>query len=375
MLTFKLSSVESGHQNLDRVPGPACDSCKHRRIKCDRRKPCGVCDKANAACSYTPSSRRRGRRPGRHWRRGVSNPPERLTPEEGIASRVTPDIVDLSGSWQSAGDTAGIASPGDFFPSTADWESTVDAPYFPVPSLPSPGPNAQSTPHQVLPLVGIEGTTTGSDVLIDPFPTWQHLTPRSSVPGDLACGNGGDLPLSCYVLWTRVFLHRLYPVFPVVDPESLLGSLSLPREALPPSMLAFFAAVSAAVIIQLNLNSLAEASAHQGGSGVEDDSLHHTADATPDVLSADSYVAQCLRDRQRGNFIVDADEWTVLGSFFLFLYHGNLNQSKVAWYYLREAIAFAKALGLDQEESYTDPDVEVNERRRRLFWLLFITER
>ena len=173
-----------------------------------------------------------------------------------------------------------------------------------------------------------------------------------------------------------MFLHRLYPIFPVVDPQSLLSALSLPREALPPSMLAFFAAMSAAVIIQLNLNSQPEVKEHQRGSGGGDDGgIYQTMNASSDVHSADAYVAQCLKDRQQGNFIADADEWTILGSFFLFSCYGNLNQSKTAWYYLREAIGFAIALELDREESYTHPDVEVNERRRCLFWLLFITER
>lgn len=140
-------------------------------------------------------------------------------------------------------------------------------------------------------------------------------------------------------------------------------------------MLAFFAAMSAAVMTQLNLNALERTCAHQGGNRREDDWLDDNAYATSDLPSADAYVAQCLRDRQRGNFIVDADEWTILASFFLFSYYGNLNQSKMAWYYLREAISFVIAQELDREEYYTHLDVEVGERRRRLYWLLLITER
>lgn len=140
-------------------------------------------------------------------------------------------------------------------------------------------------------------------------------------------------------------------------------------------MLAFFAAMSAAVMTQLNLNALERTCAHQGGNRREDDWLDDNAYATSDLPSADAYVAQCLRDRQRGNFIVDADEWTILASFCLFSYYGNLNQSKMAWYYLREAISFVIAQELDREEYYTHLDVEVGERRRRLYWLLLITER
>jgi hypothetical protein len=82
-----------------------------------------------------------------------------------------------------------------------------------------------------------------------------------------------------------------------------------------------------------------------------------------------------MQARQQRGFIEEPDEWTVLTSFFLFAYHGNLNQSQLAWYYLREAIGFIEALGLDEKNTYTGLDMETAQRRCRIFWLLFITER
>ncbi|PNY29703.1 sucrose utilization protein SUC1, partial [Tolypocladium capitatum] len=55
--------------------------------------------------------------------------------------------------------------------------------------------------------------------------------------------------------------------------------------------------------------------------------------------------------------------------------YGNLDQSRSAWYYLREAIGLAQSLGVDDASSYVGLDAETQQRRRRLFWLLFITER
>jgi len=46
---------------------PTCDSCRRRKVKCDRQQPCSVCNQSNSDCVY-PS--RRGRAPKKS-RRGV----------------------------------------------------------------------------------------------------------------------------------------------------------------------------------------------------------------------------------------------------------------------------------------------------------------
>ncbi len=82
-----------------------------------------------------------------------------------------------------------------------------------------------------------------------------------------------------------------------------------------------------------------------------------------------------MQARQQRGFIEEPDEYTILTSFFLFAYHGNLDQPRSAWYYLREAIGFIQTLGLDEAATYADFDMETAQRRCRIFWLLFITER
>ncbi|KAJ0141005.1 Uncharacterized protein HZ326_16093 [Fusarium oxysporum f. sp. albedinis] len=52
---------------------------------------------------------------------------------------------------------------------------------------------------------------------------------------------------------------------------------------------------------------------------------------------------------------------------------GKLNQSQLACYYLREAIGFIEALGLDETNTYMGLDMETAQRRCRIFLLLFIT--
>jgi hypothetical protein len=82
-----------------------------------------------------------------------------------------------------------------------------------------------------------------------------------------------------------------------------------------------------------------------------------------------------LQARREYDFIEQMDESTIMTSFFLFAYYGNLDQSRSAWYYLREAIGFAQSLGLDSSETYSDLSAESQQQRQRLFWLLFISER
>ncbi|KND87426.1 putative sucrose utilization protein SUC1, partial [Tolypocladium ophioglossoides CBS 100239] len=181
-----------------------------------------------------------------------------------------------------------------------------------------------------------------------------------------------QLPPAFFEPYVQLFFDRLYPVFPVLD-HQCVAALLRADEALAPisgGAYALLASLSAAVVVQLNIGDPQMAAAGFGDSA---------AGASPGPgqppFSAQFFVSQCLQARQRYAFIEDADEWTVLTSFFLFAYYGNLDQSRSAWYYLREAISFAQALGIDETSSYAGLDPETQQRRCRLFWLLFITER
>lgn len=152
---------------------------------------------------------------------------------------------------------------------------------------------------------------------------------------------------------------------------AILEAPQLQDQALPPSLYTFLTALSAAVIVQLNIS-------HDEPSLATDPPDSQSWDLlSPRLtgLSPDVFIAQCLEARRNHEFIEDADEWTILTSFFLFEHYGNCNQSKFAWYYLREAIGFAQSLGLDDPDTYIGLDTDTSQRRRVLFWLLFVTER
>ncbi|RAO70579.1 uncharacterized protein BHQ10_006591 [Talaromyces amestolkiae] len=66
---------------------------------------------------------------------------------------------------------------------------------------------------------------------------------------------------------------------------------------------------------------------------------------------------------------------SLLTSFFLFAAYGNLDRQNEAWFYLSQATSMALTLGLHREATYSAFGEDEAEERRRVFWLLFVTER
>lgn len=79
--------------------------------------------------------------------------------------------------------------------------------------------------------------------------------------------------------------------------------------------------------------------------------------------------------RQEFDILDYPDCTTLLTSFFLFAAYGNLNKPQHALFYLHQAISFAFMLGLHDENTYAGLLHPEAEQRRRIYWLLFITER
>ena len=65
----------------------------------------------------------------------------------------------------------------------------------------------------------------------------------------------------------------------------------------------------------------------------------------------------------------------LLTSFFLFAAYGNLDRQDQAWFYLCQTTSMVFTLGLQRESTYSKLSVEEAEEKRRVFWLLFVTER
>lgn len=189
-------------------------------------------------------------------------------------------------------------------------------------------------------------------------------------------GSGLDwkLPTSTFIPYVNLFFERLYPVFPILDRDSLPSeeTLSDPNHSTW-DRYALHTSLAAAVTVQLNI--VGSSTTASTGQQPWSDLGYSSIDKSGNFCSADFWIHQALQARSQWDFMSNPSEATIMTSFFLFEYYGNKNQSQRAWYYLREAIGFALAIGLDDQDTYENLDPKVAQRLCRLFWLLFITER
>ncbi|RYP52128.1 hypothetical protein DL768_002678 [Monosporascus sp. mg162] len=138
-----------------------------------------------------------------------------------------------------------------------------------------------------------------------------------------------------------IFQERLYPVWPIVDVAPLISDLSKERTDPRAHILA---------------DSIRLATAAQ---------LRRDTSASLDALS--TRLATC--DHQM-------DLTSVQTSFFLHIIHENETPGGTkSLIYLRQAITVAQMMRLDRESSYTSLPETEQQMRRRILWLLYVTER
>ena len=84
---------------------------------------------------------------------------------------------------------------------------------------------------------------------------------------------------------------------------------------------------------------------------------------------------EALRKRKRCDYIENPSMNTIITSFFLFGCFSALDKHNTAWFHLREATTLAQIIGMQEEKTYTTGPYLAMMSMRRLFWLLFVTER
>lgn len=310
-LTLTLHSGPGGEGALSPALRRACDRCRRRKTRCDGRDGCRACVKAGVECSYLAVPKPLGRKPRKQQQKSGKAGTGSENSEDGGSVL---DEVSVGGSVQEG---RGLVSPAvDVWTPCVDLTSEMDLPF---------------------------------DAFLDSLTPPQDMSPQLQEPLYPVLEVGADwaVPATTFTPYLSLFFARLYPVFPILDHNALVlddnTTLSWPQYTLLSSL-------AAAVTVQLNLTIVP---AHD----------------------PEFWISQTLRAREQWDFTSDADESTIVTSFFLFAYYGNRNRSSRAWYHLREAIGFALAAGLDDAERYAGLEGRVGQRRCRLFWLLYITER
>ncbi|KAH7274923.1 hypothetical protein B0J15DRAFT_473831 [Fusarium solani] len=291
-------------------PGQACDSCRFRKVKCDRGQPCKNCHAGDLRCQYLHSIRRKGPKEGQgrrqsQLRRGLVDFGKSSFP---VTTRNAAPLQRRGGSSRS-------------------------------PESHPPTPTRVITQHDTL--------NTASP-LIDQLPE--------------RAGQSRLLSVSL-IAHIHLFLNALFPIMPVIDGVELLADAAR-LEELAPSRYALILALCAATRMQFRMDN-----APVGEEGPE-----VNVPLEPQ-LTGDMLIRLAETSLRQYNVIDDSTLDSTLTSFFLFASYGSLNNSRHAWFYLNQSISLAQSLDITRETGYHDlPHIE-REKRRRVFWLLFVTER
>ena len=377
LYTMSLRATKSSSLELTSGPHRACDRCRRRKTRCDSQQTCAGCRKVGAACTYDIPSQRKGskRRKDRMLLCSSISAKETSQQQDPLPQHwdvQQPSTRSLLSSYSTERTNQSSAVEDDFLVGT----TTYGSPYEDLDASNALDNFVSDS------AAGLDNHSSYNQLSFD------SLLPDARIVSDKATGSLPNtnvvgpnppsalpLPRRAFQPYLQLFFRRLYPIFPVVDRQVFLDNFLTPenhKQPLQPGEYAFLTALSAAVVLQLNVTDLGFL---LGSFSHDHASNFPSAETEIETFSADFLISQCLQTRQQWPFMETADELTILTSFFLFAYHGNLDQPRSAWYYLREAICFALSLRLGEESSYVELDIQKAEQHCRLFWLLFITER
>jgi hypothetical protein len=113
----------------------------------------------------------------------------------------------------------------------------------------------------------------------------------------------------------------------------------------------------------------------QPGMGIPGDPLGLDSLPGANLISGNLLLEETLRVRKSYDHLETPTMNSLVTSFFLFGCYFGLDLHNKAWFHLREATTLAHILGMQKEETYLQFDAVESSRRRRLYWLLFVTER
>ena len=275
-----------------RISNP-CDTCVVRRVKCGVQRPCDECRKRGLECTSLRTRKKRGPK----------------GPRESTSERVRRKQQQQQGG---SGDDP----------------------------LPSP-PHTSFNDQQKTSLRGYPSDN------VAPVPNLSATCSQRLSSFD----EPRRIPLSAYCKFFAIFRERLYPIWPVVFPDRLMGNMVLDDNDFESFGLA--AALCSATISQLRLEE-------------------HT-DSKDDISSL-TFALEAERFRALYDYREKCEMPSLLTAFFLHMYYSNANKLRTATLLLREAITCAHVLQLQHIEGLSTSRSPERTLRVRVYWLLFISE-
>lgn len=154
------------------------------------------------------------------------------------------------------------------------------------------------------------------------------------------------------VLYLCVYRVQLYPIWPIIKVERLIASLQSESPDVEVFALAYALAAATASRTQSTDLSISQRNHAQ-------------------ILEEKCQIARARVPPGRPPNLT-----TVRIAFFLHIYYESVEANSMkSMLYLREAVTIATMIGLHRESYYQEVPTQEREIRRRVLWLLFITER
>lgn len=174
------------------------------------------------------------------------------------------------------------------------------------------------------------------------------------------------------------FTHK-YPITPILDRRQM--EAALPHLAALPELYALLTACCAVMVLSPEIlassspSSPSTSPSSPSAASISTSTSISISPAPPTLPTAEFLISETTRARQFCNYIESPSLTTVQTSFFLFSAFFCLGRDNSAWFYIREAITMLQLLRLHEEDTYAFLSPDEAAFSRRLFWVLFITER
>jgi hypothetical protein len=157
------------------------------------------------------------------------------------------------------------------------------------------------------------------------------------------------------------FFSNIYPTQPILH----RGRVQQAIAAMDHSIEAYCKMVSLCAYVLFQPNMVLQSSARPAGDFAQNSN----------VGLAHVLLEEAIRVRKGYEFTEAPTILTVFTSFFIFSSYFCTDRQNAAWVYLRQATTLAHIMGMHEEETYKSDDFVDSSRKRRLFWVLFMTER
>ncbi|KAI5236381.1 hypothetical protein E4T43_08687 [Aureobasidium subglaciale] len=356
--TAENDSGESASGSTQKSLKRACDCCRKRKVRCDGESPCGPCRKATIRCAYLQAPKKKGPKGLRSAR--VLHALRKIDQSATLApdSPLSPVVLqDGFNQWYGSSSSSPAPAPNH---SPFDGSMPTSTPAEPI----TTGYGYYGPPEPQNYAMPLQMDTRGVRINQGMSQLWPAQPPRPPQYYSSALDPQPAkprIPNQRFLPYVQLFFEHLYFIMPVVDQQVYLDPyLYSPVNIMPTETYGFLCALSAATLVQLDAATPIP----------EMEPLP----ARPST-AAEMFIEECLKVRREFDYIGNPTTVTVMTSFFIFAYYGNKESSEKAWHYLQEAISFVENLDMDDETLMLELDPLEAQWRRRIYWLLFITER